>query len=153
MKCPYCGSQEYRVLDTRDTDDGIRRRRECTSCAGRFTTYERLAHTVWVIKRDGRREEFEIEKVLAGVRKACAKRPVSSEVIERMVSEVQDAVATGGRAEIPSRAIGDMVMERLRHIDKVAYVRFASVYVPLGDLDSIRREIEDIMGEPTDMEA
>ncbi len=152
MKCPYCGSQEYRVLDTRDTDDGIRRRRECTQCSGRFTTYERLAPTVWVIKRDGRREEFEMEKVMAGVRKACAKRPVSSETIERMVSEIQDAVMAGGKAEVSSRAIGDMVMERLRHIDKVAYVRFATVYVPLTDLDSIRREIEEVMSESVETE-
>jgi len=153
VKCPYCGSMEYRVLDTRDTDDGIRRRRECTQCQGRFTTYERLAPTVWVIKRDGRREEFEPEKVMAGVRKACAKRPVSAETIERLVSEVQDLVMSGGKAEIPSRAIGEMVMERLRQVDKVAYVRFASVYVPLDDLDSIRRAIEEVMREPAESEA
>lgn len=139
-------------MDTRDTDEGIRRRRECTQCSGRFTTYERLAPTVWVIKRDGRREEFEVEKVLAGVRKACAKRPVSSETIERMVSEIQDTVVAGGKAEISSRAIGDMVMERLRHVDKVAYVRFATVYVPLTDLDSIRREIEEVMSESVETE-
>ncbi|NPV09479.1 MAG: transcriptional repressor NrdR [Anaerolineae bacterium] len=153
MKCPYCGSPEFRVLDTRDTEDGIRRRRECGRCQGRFTTYERLAPTVWVIKRDGRREEFDPEKIMEGVRKACAKRPVSTETIERLVSEVQDLVAGGGRAEISSQAIGDLVMERLRHIDEVAYVRFASVYVPLGDLDSIRREIEDMMRDQRDREA
>jgi transcriptional repressor NrdR len=153
VKCPYCGSPEFRVLDTRDTEEGIRRRRECTSCLGRFTTYERLAPTVWVIKRDGRREEFDPDKVAEGVRKACAKRPVSTEAIERLVNEVQEVVIGGGRAEISSKAIGDLVMERLRHVDEVAYVRFASVYVPLGDLDSIRREIEGMMNEQRDREA
>ena len=152
MRCPHCGSDDLRVLDTRDTEDGIRRRRECVACAQRFTTYERVAPRVWVTKRDGRREEFEADKILEGLRKACAKRPVPTETLERLVREVQEAALGSGRAEIPSKEIGDLVMVRLREIDEVAYVRFASVYVPLGDLDSIREEIDRLMSQRREAE-
>jgi transcriptional repressor NrdR len=145
LNCPFCGTSELRVLDTRDTEDGVRRRRECAVCHRRFTTYERIAPVVWVIKRDGRREEFDPEKIGDGVRKACAKRPVPTEVLQRLVQEVQDAVLGLNRAEVSSKVIGDLVMERLRAIDEIAYVRFASVYVPLADLESIRNEIDRMM--------
>jgi len=152
LNCPYCGSLDLRVLDTRDSEKAIRRRRECGQCARRFTTYERLAPSLWVTKRDGRREEFEPEKVMEGLRRACAKRSVPTEALERLVQEVQDAVLATGRAEVSSQAIGDLVMQRLREIDDIAYVRFASVYVPLGDLESVRREIDRLMGERRERE-
>jgi transcriptional repressor NrdR len=145
LNCPFCGTSDLRVLDTRDSDEGIRRRRECGACRRRFTTYERIAPVVWVTKRDGRREEFDAEKITDGVRKACAKRPVPTEALDKLVQEVQDAVLGLNRAEISSKVVGDLVMERLRAIDEIAYVRFASVYVPLGDLESIRSEIDRMM--------
>ncbi len=147
MHCPYCRSRDLRVLDTRDTEEGIRRRRECGACRRRFTTYERLAPTIWVIKSDGRREEFDPDKIMEGLRKACAKRSVSTEELEGLVQEVQESVSSLGRAEVTSKAVGDLVMAGLRKVDEIAYVRFASVYVPLGDLESIRTEIERMMDE------
>ncbi|MGQ9552763.1 MAG: transcriptional regulator NrdR [Anaerolineae bacterium] len=153
MRCPYCGAEDLRVLDTRDSEQGVRRRRECAACERRFTTYERIAPTVLVTKRDGRREEFDAEKVLEGLRRACAKRPVSTEVLERLVQKVQDSIISSGRAEVSSRTIGDLVMAELREIDDIAYVRFASVYVPLGDLESIRSEIDRMMDQRRKKEA
>jgi transcriptional repressor NrdR len=153
VKCPYCGTTDLRVLDTRDTEHGIRRRRECAACLRRFTTYEHVAPVVWVTKRDGRREEFEARKIMEGLRRACAKRPVSTEALEGVVQEVQDAVLGTGRAEVSSQFIGELVMQRLREVYEIAYVRFASVYVPLGDLESIRSEIDRMMGQRSDKEA
>ena len=153
MRCPYCSEDDLRVLDTRDTDQGIRRRRECAVCRRRFTTYERVAPTVWVIKRDGRREEFESEKVMEGMRRACAKRPVSTAALERLVQEVQDSVVSSGRAEVSSKVIGELVMERLRGVDEIAYVRFASVYMPLGDLESFGGEIDRMLDQRREREA
>lgn len=153
VRCPYCGAEDLRVLDTRDSEQGVRRRRECAACERRFTTYERIAPTVLVTKRDGRREEFDAEKVLEGLRRACAKRPVSTEVLERLVQKVQDSIISSGRAEVSSRTIGDLVMAELREIDDIAYVRFASVYVPLGDLESIRSEIDRMMDQRRKKEA
>jgi transcriptional repressor NrdR len=152
MRCPFCQAPDARVTDSRDVEGGVRRRRECTVCGRRFTTYERLAPTVWVIKRDGRREEFNPAKVLEGLRKACTKRPVPAQVLERIVQEVQDAACASG-SEISSRAIGDMVMRKLREVDEVAYIRFASVYLPLSDLESIRGEVERLMDERKPAEA
>jgi len=153
LRCPYCSEDDLRVLDTRDTDQGIRRRRECAVCRRRFTTYERVAPTVWVIKRDGRREEFESEKVMEGMRRACAKRPVSTAALERLVQEVQDSVVSSGRAEVSSKVIGELVMERLRGVDEIAYVRFASVYMPLGDLESFGGEIDRMLDQRREREA
>lgn len=152
MKCPHCGHAEHRVVDTRDNEGGIRRRRECVKCGQRFTTYEKVAPAVWVIKRDGRREEFTDKKILAGLRLACAKRPVSTEALERIVQEVQDAVLRAGRLEVTSRSIGDMVMQRLRDVDEIAYIRFASVYVPLADLESVRSEIDKLVDRRGELE-
>ncbi len=146
MKCPYCQGNDTRVIDTRETDEGIRRRRECRGCGKRFTTYEHIASsTPMVVKRDGRREEFDRAKLLAGVRKACAKRPIAVEEIEKLVNEVEAQVLSRKREEVKSRVIGDMVMEKLKELDEVAYIRFASVYLPLNDLDAVKREVDRLL--------
>jgi transcriptional repressor NrdR len=113
----------------------------------RFTTQEKIVPNVWVRKRDGRREEFDPNKITGGLRLACAKRPVSSEALERVVQGVQDAVLNSGKVEVTSKAIGDMVMQRLRDVDEIAYIRFASVYVPLADLESVRGEIDKMVSQ------
>jgi len=146
LKCPYCGSTESRVTDTRHSPKGIRRRRLCKNCGKRFTSYETVLATPMVIKRDGRREEFDREKLLAGIRKACAKRPIPYEAIERLADEVEDKIRAMGKAEVPSRLIGQMVLEKLKGLDEVAYIRFASVYLPLEDLESLKREIDKLLG-------
>jgi len=147
LKCPFCGSTDLRVTDTRDSPKGLRRRRQCKTCGKRFTTYEIVAATPVVVKRDGRREEFDRNKVLAGIRKACAKRPIPFEVIESIADEVEDKVRSLGKAEVSSRQIGQWVLERLRELDEVAYIRFASVYLPLEDVESIKREIDKLLKE------
>lgn len=131
MRCPKCGAVEDRVVDSRSSREGgtIRRRRECLSCAHRFTTYEEIEkQTLLVIKRDGRREEFSKDKLLAGVRKACQKRPVSPLAIEEAVDRIVEEINDQYEGEVPCLAIGERVMEELRNLDGVAYVRFASVY-------------------------
>lgn len=145
MKCPYCQSGDSHVVDSRDAGDLIRRRRECLQCHQRFTTYERVAPVnVLVIKRDGRREEFDREKLYRGLRIACAKRPIADEKIEALVHDVENAVFNLGKAEVESRVIGGMVMDRLRELDEVAYVRFASVYHRFKDVDGLVEEIESL---------
>lgn len=147
MKCPFCGGTESRVIETSHRADGsIRRRRECEVCKGRFTTYERVAPPrLRVVKADGRREEFQREKLLAGVLKACAKRPIPTEVIEGLVGEIEGELYRRGEREVESRVIGEMVMERLRELDDVAYVRFASVYRRFADVGSLAEEIENLL--------
>jgi len=146
MKCPFCGASGSRVIDTRGVKDGIRRRRECQVCGRRFTTYERVAPPrLMVVKADGRREEFQREKLLAGVLKACAKRPIPTEVIEGLVGEIEGELYRRGEREVDSRVIGEMVMERLRELDDVAYVRFASVYRRFADVESLAEEIEKLL--------
>ncbi len=146
MKCPYCGSADSRVIDTREVGDAIRRRRECQSCHQRFTTYEQIAQVnLLVVKRDGRREPFDRQKLFEGIRRACTKRPVSTETIEQMVSNIETNLYNLGKAEVPSRRIGEMVIERLREVDEVAYVRFASVYRSFSDLEALKREVDDLM--------
>ncbi|HEX9076484.1 MAG TPA: transcriptional regulator NrdR [Anaerolineae bacterium] len=143
MQCPYCGKEQNRVIDTRESDETIRRRRECSSCGRRFTTYERIAQTgLMVIKQDGRREVFDRQKLLSGIVKACAKRPVPMEAIEAIVDEIELQLHALAKSEIDSQKIGQMVMERLRTLDDVAYVRFASVYRRFADLDSLAIEIQ-----------
>ena len=145
MKCPYCGNKS-KVIDSRSTGEGIRRRRECKACGQRFTTYERVAPIqLMVVKADGRREEFDRDKLLAGVRKACAKRPVSTEAIEELVSGIEGKLYSRGEREVESRLIGAMVMEWLRRLDDVAYVRFASVYRRFADVESLAQEIEELI--------
>lgn len=145
MFCPHCGHRETRVVDTRDSGRSIRRRRQCQRCGRRFTTYEEVAHALMVIKSDGRREPYSREKVLRGVRLACVKRPIPAEVVEGIVDQVEDQLFSMGRAEIPSREIGRLVLERLREVDPVAYIRFASVYLRVPDLESLRQEIDRLL--------
>ena len=146
MKCPFCGSGESHVIDTRSSGERIRRRRECTDCGERFTTYERVVlSNPMVVKRDGRREEFDPDKLASGVRKACAKRPVSMEDLEKLVDQVESEVQRLGKAEIASSVIGDMVMRRLQDLDELAYILFASVYLPLTDLESMKEEVDRLL--------
>jgi transcriptional repressor NrdR len=131
MRCPKCGRLDDKVIDSRSSREGsvIRRRRECLSCSHRFTTYEEIEHEgLMVIKRDGRREQFSKEKLLSGVRKACQKRPISPKIIEDLVEKIVDELSDKYEREVPCMAVGERVMEGLRDIDEVAYVRFASVY-------------------------
>lgn len=131
MRCPKCGNQDDKVIDSRASKEGstIRRRRECLGCAHRFTTYEEIEHEgLVVVKRDGRREPFSKEKLLSGVRKACQKRPISPKVIEDLVERIVDEITDKYDGEVPGMAVGERVMEGLRELDEVAYVRFASVY-------------------------
>ena len=148
MKCPFCSVGDSRVVDTREVGDGIRRRRECQACRQRFTTYERVAKiNLLIVKRDGRREPFDRQKLFEGLVRACAKRPVSTEQIDDLVSEIESNLYHLGKAEIPSRVIGEMVIERLRGLDGVAYVRFASVYRSFANLQVLKREIEDMIAK------
>jgi len=142
MKCPYCSHPDSKVIDTREVGAGIRRRRECFKCHQRFTTYERVAPIhLMVIKNDGRREEFSREKIFRSIQLACAKRPVSTEQIEQTVGEIETDLFSIGHAEIRSELVGQKVMEKLRALDDVAYVRFASVYRKFADVDSLAEEI------------
>src|SRR5581483_2716412 len=129
MKCPFCGGSESRVKDSRDVGDAIHRRRECEQCKGRFSTYERVEKTqLMVIKRDQRREPFDRQKLFIGSSKACEKRPLSVNDIENAVEEIEQEVYRQGKQEVPGSVIGELVMDHLRTMDKIAYIRFASVY-------------------------
>lgn len=148
MKCPYCGYPESKVIDTRPTDEGerIRRRRECLQCGKRFTSYEVIETTpVVVIKKDGSREVFNREKLLRGIIKSCEKRPVALAKLEEMVSEIESELQNRMEREIPSSAIGELVMEKLKMVDQVAYVRFASVYREFKDINSFLAELKEIL--------
>ncbi len=147
MPCPFCGADDTRVIDTRQVGDGIRRRRECQRCHQRFTTYEHAAKmNLLVAKRDGRREEYDRLKLYEGVRKACAKRPISTEAMNELVGQVESRLYSLGQGEVSSRAIGEMVMEKLKDLDAVAYVRFASVYRSFADLEDLKREVDGLIG-------
>jgi transcriptional repressor NrdR len=143
MKCPYCGFRETTVLESRVSEDGgsLRRRRECLSCKKRFTTYERVERTLLVIKKDGRREAFDREKIKKGILLACHKRPVSLDLIESIVDEVEQELLKKDSAEISSKTIGDIVLKKLKKIDKVAWLRFASVYLDFSDLEDFGKAI------------
>jgi len=143
MYCPFCSDQRSKVIDSRDSDDSVRRRRACLTCGLRFTTYERIQTRVLVIvKRDGRREEFNREKLWASMKNACAKRPLPIGSIEKSIDEIEGYLANIGRAEMPSRAIGELVMDRLRNLDRVAYIRFASVYRDFRDIENFKEEVD-----------
>jgi transcriptional repressor NrdR len=147
MRCPKCGCQEDKVIDSRASREGatIRRRRECTVCGHRFTTYEELEHEgLMVLKRDGRREEFSREKLLAGLRKACQKRPVSPKALEDLVDHIVAAVTGKYESEVAGEVIGKMVMEGLRELDDVAYVRFASVYRRFQEATDFVHEVKKL---------
>ena len=149
MFCPFCNNDNSKVIDSRDSGDSIRRRRECLRCGLRFTTYERVqTRALLVAKRDGRREEFDREKLWASVKSACAKRPLPIGSIEKIIDEIETQLSNAGRAEIPSRSIGELVMERLRDLDRVAYIRFASVYRDFRDIESFKEEVEALL-DPT----
>ena len=142
MRCPYCQHDDSRVVDTRKVGSAVRRRRECLKCGQRFTTYERQASTsLFVVKRDGRREPFDREKLARGVQLACVKRPLSQESIETTVGQIESDLYALGRAEVDSSVVGEMVMEQLRKLDEVAYVRFASVYRRFEDVEALADEI------------
>lgn len=147
MNCPYCGYHDSKVIDSRDVNDGIRRRRQCLQCDLRFTTYERLQRaSLFVIKKDGRREDFNREKLLRGIRKACEKRPLPSGTVDRLVDDIEAELFQIGRTEIPSAAVGDMVMARLKSLDHIAYIRFASVYREFADITILKEEVDSLAG-------
>ncbi|MDY6876930.1 MAG: transcriptional regulator NrdR [Chloroflexota bacterium] len=148
MKCPYCGNARTRVIDTTRSAYGIRRRRVCKACERRFSTVERaILTTPLVVKRDGQREEFNHEKLLSGLRTACARRPVSAGDLERLVDRVESRIRQMGKTEIPSRVIGDLTIEELKALDPVSYIRYAIVYLGLEDLEAVRTEIDHLLGE------
>lgn len=150
MKCPYCGDQESKVVDSRHSEDGlsIRRRRECLKCQRRFTTYETVESLpVIVVKKDGSREAFDRHKILSGMVRACYKRPVALGVLEDAASEIEQTVQNSLAREIPSSMVGELVMEKLKAQDEVAYVRFASVYRQFKDINSFMQELNKILEE------
>ena len=143
MRCPYCNHPESKVIDSRDATESVRRRRECIQCGLRYTTYERIQTTALMIaKRDNRREEYNRDKLINSILKACVKRPLPTGRIEKLVDEIEAELQQLGRAEIHSSSIGEMVMERLRDMDRVAYIRFASVYRDFADIESFKQEVE-----------
>lgn len=146
MNCPFCYYHDSKVIDSRDVNDGVRRRRQCLSCNSRFTTYERLQPTgLFVIKKDQRREEFNKDKLLIGIRKACEKRPLPTGAIDKLVDDIEADLYRQGRAEIPSVIIGDIVMDRLKDLDYIAYIRFASVYREFTDITALKQEIDSLV--------
>ncbi len=148
MKCPFCAHLEDKVVDSREGKDGlvIRRRRECLKCGRRFTSYERIDEIPFmVVKKDGRRIPFDRNKVLAGLRKACEKRPVSPAALEAIADEVEQILQESPERELPAQVIGEKVIERLKELDKVAYVRFASVYRQFEDVDQFMKELKDLL--------
>ncbi|MEX0621858.1 MAG: transcriptional regulator NrdR [Candidatus Woykebacteria bacterium] len=147
MKCPYCAHEENQVLDSRDSEDlsSVRRRRECLKCNKRFTTYERVdVVDLFIIKKDGRREQFNRAKLLTGIQRACEKRPISTDTIEETVDEVEQTLRKLKTTEIPSKVIGEKVIRRLKALDKVAYIRFASVYRAFEDVQSFEKEVQNL---------
>ena len=149
VNCPFCNHGDSKVVDSRDSGDGIRRRRQCLRCDRRFTTYERVhAREVLVQKRDGRSEEFSRDKLWSSLTKACAKRPMVPGAIDRLVDEIEAAVIESGKPEIPARAVGDLVMDKLRDLDRVAYIRYASVYRDFRDIEAFKDEINALLAPP-----
>jgi len=145
VNCPYCGHIDSKVIDSRDVNDGIRRRRQCLRCDSRFTTYERFERaSLFVIKKDGRREEFDRDKLLTGVRKACDKRPLAGDAVSRLVDDIEAELYQAGKSEVPSSIIGDLVMARLKSLDHIAYIRFASVYREFADITTLKEEVDSL---------
>lgn len=151
MRCPKCGCQDDKVVDSRSSREGatIRRRRECMACAYRYTTYEEIEHEgLMVVKRDGRREEFSREKLVSGINKACQKRPVPQEAIKNMVDNIVQELVDNYDREIPGSAVGEMVMNGLRNLDQVAYVRFASVYRRFQEATEFVQAVKNLEASP-----
>jgi transcriptional repressor NrdR len=147
MQCPYCGHSDSRVVDTRGAGDGIRRRRECLACHKRFTTYEQISEALLIVKRDGRREPFDRHKLLQGIRIACAKRSIAQADIERVVNQIEEHLFGLGKAEVRSEVIGEMVLEKLKELDPLAYIRFAMVYMEMEDVEALQRELDRLRAE------
>jgi transcriptional repressor NrdR len=146
MKCSYCGNTESKVIDSRNIEDGIRRRRQCLNCGTRFTTYEHLqSRNLFVMKKDSRREEFNRDKLLGGVRKACEKRPLPTGTIDKLVDNIEVELYRLGKTEVPSSLIGDMVIERLQELDHIAYIRFASVYREFTDIAALKQAVDTLV--------
>ena len=146
MRCPFCGRGESRVIDSREVDEGVRRRRRCLDCDNRFNTYERLqSRGLFVIKKDGRREEFNRDKLLSGIRKACEKRPLPIGTVDKLVDDIEAGLYNMGRLEVPGSVIGDMVMAALKKLDYIAYIRFASVYRDFTDITALKRELDTLL--------
>ena len=154
MRCPYCENRDTKVIDSRHTEEGhaIRRRRECEKCGKRFTTYEKIEETVLVvIKKDGSRETFDRNKILSGIIKACEKRPVALSEMEAVIDDIERGLNNMMEKEVKSTFIGELVMEKLRDLDEVAYVRFASVYRQFTDINTFINEIEKLIGNKKEM--
>ncbi len=150
MRCPFCGYEESKVIDSRPTDEGerIRRRRECLKCGKRFTTYEMIESLpIIVIKKDGSRESFDRQKLLTGMLRACEKRPVSIEMLDKAISDIETVIQNSLDREVSSDKIGELVMEKLKGIDEVAYVRFASVYRQFKDINTFMDELNKLLGK------
>ena len=150
MKCPYCDNPDTKVIDSRPTEEGhaIRRRRGCDGCGRRFTTYEKVEETIlMVVKKDGRREAFDRSKMMNGIIKACEKRPVAMDDIEKIVGEIERGLNNLMEKEVKSSFIGELIMDKLKDVDQVAYVRFASVYRQFTDVNTFISEIEKLMGK------
>ena len=150
LLCPTCRKSETRVVDSRDDENVVRRRRECLDprCKHRFTTYERMeAPRLFVVKKDGRREQFSRDKILAGLRRACEKRPVSESQMEAVAADLERDLFARGESEVPSTTIGEKLMEALRNLDKVAYIRFASVYRQFRDVESFQEELATLLSK------
>ena len=146
MRCPHCNHDQHKVVDTRDTGDAIRRRRQCEACSQRFTTYEHVAANLLVIKSDNRREPFDRQKLLSGIQTAATKRPISSDTLEHIVDQIVESLHTVGKSEVHSSVIGNMVLDHLAPLDQVAYIRFVSVYLDMNDLNELQIEIDRLMG-------
>ena len=148
MNCPYCGYHDSKVIDSREVNDGIRRRRQCLSCDSRFTTYERIQPAnLFVIKKDRRREEFNKDKLLTGIRKACEKRPLPTAAVDELADDIEAELYNQGKAEIACNVIGDMVMNRLKRLDHIAYIRFASVYREFTDITTLKQEVDSLASD------
>ncbi len=146
MICPYCSHQDSKVIDSRDVDNGIRRRRQCLSCNARFTTFERIQPASFlIIKKDRRREEFNRNKLLSGLRKACEKRPLPTGTVEKIVDDIESELYRTGKVEVPSATIGEMVMAKLKNLDYIAYIRFASVYREFADITTLKHAVDSLV--------
>jgi transcriptional repressor NrdR len=154
VRCPSCGERDTRVVDSRDIDDAaIRRRRECNLCSARFTTYERVESArLSVVKSDGTRQEFDRDKLASGLAKALTRRPVAADVADKAAEEIEAALRARGVSEVPSRTIGEMAMDKLRQIDHIAYIRFASVYQSFEDIEQLQREVNSLLEEREQIE-
>jgi transcriptional repressor NrdR len=153
MRCPFCSANDDRVVDSRESRDGatIRRRRECLACGRRYTSYEQIENIAFrVVKSDGRREEFSRSKLLAGLLKACEKRPVALKSLEAIVDEAEALLQAREDREVTTQELGELVMERLRHLDQIAYVRFASVYRQFEDIDEFMSELRKLLNQRSD---